>query len=314
MSARAPAPVPVFTLYGEEEDHDPGLMHIEDIRARSERYGWEIQPHRHEGLFQTLVLLDGEAQFLSGSETRTVRGPCALTIPPGLVHAFRFTPQSHGHVLTLAEAGLMRSPPLREDPRLHAFLLEPRQIDLTHAPDTAERLEPLLRLIGAEMNDSLAGSRLMLDGLIAAVLVLLWRQGEANALERSEPGRRGEQFRAFRALIDKHLFEHWPVQRYAEVLGLTERQLHRLCRAHSGKSPLDIVQDRLVLEAQRKLIHIAAPVALLAYELGFEDPAYFWRFFKRRVGLTPSAYRDRERARVLAEAGYSKDENTSRSV
>jgi AraC family transcriptional activator of pobA len=59
----------------------------------------------------------------------------------------------------------------------------------------------------------------------------------------------------------------------------------------AGVSAAELVQQRLLLEARRRLIHVAAPVAQIAYELGYQDPAYFCRIFKKRVGLTPSAFR-----------------------
>ena len=74
---------------------------------------------------------------------------------------------------------------------------------------------------------------------------------------------------------------------------MSESRLNRLCRAAAGKSALEVVQDRLTLEARRRLIHVAGPVSSLAYELGFDDPAYFWRFFKRRTGMTPREFRRR---------------------
>ena len=54
-----------------------------------------------------------------------------------------------------------------------------------------------------------------------------------------------------------------------------------------------LLHARLGREAARRLVHIAAPVSKLAFELGFEDPAYFCRFFKRQTGLSPRAYRVR---------------------
>jgi AraC family transcriptional activator of pobA len=53
------------------------------------------------------------------------------------------------------------------------------------------------------------------------------------------------------------------------------------------------VQNRLMLEARRKLTYVPASVSQIAYELGFNDPAYFCRVFKRHNGVTPSEFRRR---------------------
>lgn len=67
--------------------------------------------------------------------------------------------------------------------------------------------------------------------------------------------------------------------------------MNRLVRDQRGVSALELVHERLTREACRRLIYIAAPAARLAAELGFEDPAYFSRFFKRRMGVSPQSYR-----------------------
>jgi AraC family transcriptional activator of pobA len=48
-----------------------------------------------------------------------------------------------------------------------------------------------------------------------------------------------------------------------------------------------------MLEACRKLTYAPSSVASIAYELGFQDPAYFSRAFKRHAGITPKEYRER---------------------
>lgn len=74
-------------------------------------------------------------------------------------------------------------------------------------------------------------------------------------------------------------------------LGLSTPRLNRLARAESGCSALELVHERLTREACRRLVYIAAPVANVAEELGFADPAYFSRFFKRRIGMNPHRWR-----------------------
>jgi hypothetical protein len=73
-------------------------------------------------------------------------------------------------------------------------------------------------------------------------------------------------------------------------------RLNRLCLKIAGKSAFEMTQDRLMLEACRKLTYVPAGVASIAYELGFQDPAYFSRLFKKLVGMTPKEYRLRTAA------------------
>jgi AraC family transcriptional activator of pobA len=64
-------------------------------------------------------------------------------------------------------------------------------------------------------------------------------------------------------------------------------------RAETGHNAQALLHARLVREASRRLVHIAAPVSSIAFELGFDDPAYFCRFFKRHAGASPRDYRRR---------------------
>ncbi len=72
---------------------------------------------------------------------------------------------------------------------------------------------------------------------------------------------------------------------------MNEARLNRLCLRLGGKTAFDMAQHRLILEARRRLIYVPASVASIAYELGFQDPAYFSRVFKRHTGMTPKQFR-----------------------
>lgn len=284
-----PAAIPVFSLYGEADAVAPEFIHIEDIRSRSERYQWEIDEHRHHGLFQLLVLIDGGAHVRLDHRAIEARAPFALAMPSGVVHAFRFEPDTHGFVLTIEESMLARS--AGDHPA--GLFLQPALIDLSSQPAEAARLVALLEQIAIEFRDGGRATGAVLQWLAGAALVLVLRQHETLAREKSHGAREAADFHRFRALVETHLADHWPVPTYARELGLSESRLNRVCRIVAGKSALEIVQDRLTLEARRRLIHVAGSVATLAWELGFEDPAYFWRFFRRRTGMTPNEFRKR---------------------
>jgi AraC family transcriptional activator of pobA len=122
------------------------------------------------------------------------------------------------------------------------------------------------------------------------------RQTRAGATADGGSARQAALHTRFLALVEAHHLDHWPVQRYAERLGTSTDRLNRVTRAHAGRSALDLIHDRLQREACRRLTYLVAPVSKLAFELGFDDPAYFCRFFKRRVGVSPSAFRARSLA------------------
>lgn len=288
--------VPLFALYGEEAHAaDAEFVHIEDIQSRSRLYNWEIRSHAHQGLFQTVVVLEGGARVQLDDHTAEVAGPCAIVIPPAVVHAFQFLPGTQGFVLTVAEAMLFDGASARSRPLFEALFLEPCLLDLAREPAAAARAAALLDQLMAEFRFPQLGRAMMCEWLVRGVLLLLERQRAAASGGTRSERVRTQLFARFRALVEEHYAEHWPVPRYAEALGLTERRLNRLCRTLVNRSAFEVVQDRLLLEARRRLIYIAAPVSLLAYELGFQDPAYFNRFFKKLTGVTPAAFRKRER-------------------
>jgi AraC family transcriptional regulator, transcriptional activator of pobA len=284
--------IPTFALYGESVTSAQDLLHIEEVQSRSQLYQWEIEPHVHHGLYQVLWLQQGSADVLLDERREAVRGPAAIVVPPGVVHGFRFAPATDGLVLTLSAKFLEAGEFQAVGEAFRALFAAPGLMPFEPEQVTAQRLNALLRELLAEF--LLPGS----DGSPVPVWLarsLVWRLAQACARGQLAQDKRayGHQalFTRFLLLVEQHFLEHWPLERYASRLGLSTPRLNRLVREQRGVSALELVHERLTREACRRLIYIAAPAARLAAELGFEDPAYFSRFFKRRMGVSPQAYR-----------------------
>ena len=293
-SVKRPSEVPIFSLYGEQDavsgaDSQLEFVHIELIATRSQRYGWEIASHAHRGLLQLLCVFGGGAKVRLDDASFDLHAPAALVIPPGVVHSFQFSPGTQGYVLTVAES-LLTSGDAVQSALFEPLLSQAQPVDLRSVGDVSNRISSLLEQILDEFRGTRSGRSQMFDWLVRSVLLLVARRVAVAPLSGPARGR-SDLFARFRTLVEAHFTQHWPVPRYAEVLNLTENRLNRLCHTLTGKSAFDLVQDRLLPEARRKLFYIAAPVSQLAYELGFADPAYFCRFFKKRAGVAPSTYR-----------------------
>jgi AraC family transcriptional regulator, transcriptional activator of pobA len=91
--------------------------------------------------------------------------------------------------------------------------------------------------------------------------------------------------------VEQHYREHLTVETLAHRLDLSSVHLNTLCRRLAGQSALQIIHQRLLLEARRSLIYTNMTIAQVSDSLGFSDPTYFSRFFRRLSGQSPNAFR-----------------------
>lgn len=290
-------PVDRFGLFGEAAGSgDPEFFHIEDIQARSQLYRWKIAPHVHTRMFQLIWLDSGPVRLEIEGVGDRLKGPLAICVPGNVVHSFEFDAQSVGHVVTVSEAMLPAGQGRDGAIDLGFFRQRPRIIACADAAARG-RIAGLLDQMSEEFNRREAGREVMFVWLLQAAMVLLQRQAAHDDLPAGKDGYRRDVFVRLERLIEEHYRDQWDLQAYAGMLAIGSQRLNRICREFAGKTVAELVHERVTLEAQRHLIYTAAPVEAIAYELGFKDPGYFCRFFKRRSGVSPGAYR---RAREAA--------------
>ena len=287
-------PVPVFKLYGEHEHWlTADMVHCETIAERSVLHNWQIRPHQHHSLFQILYLKAGKARMRIDDDELDMRAGHVALVPQMCIHGFRFAPNAQGHVLTLAY-------PLveRRGGDAGAALLALRRPHLHSLPAGEEgaSLRAHFSTIDREYHGVAAHRELALEALLAVLLAWLARQIAPPAPQAIQASRGARHFSGFCNLIEAAYAQQHPVAWYAGQLGITAAHLNVLCRQTAGRSALELVHERLLLEARRSLVYTSMSVSQVSYALGFADPAYFTRFFKQRTGLSPKAFRARASA------------------
>lgn len=285
--------VPVFKLYGETRHWPtPDLLHCESIPERSRLHDWRIQPHRHNDLVHLLHLSAGEVGLeLEGSHHRG-RAPLLIVVPALSIHGFRFSPDTQGHIITLAR-------PLSE--ALTTRLGEAAAILSRAAPyplrePQARRIARLVEQVDDEYRHPAPGREALLGALCDALVVEASRLS-APAGRHASPRREDRSLRHlknYQALIEQQFRQQPSVERFAEQLGMTSAHLNLLCRRLAGRSALQLLHERLLLEAKRQLTYTNMTVGQVADSLGFSEPAYFTRFFKRLTGFSPRDFRRRQ--------------------
>lgn len=282
-----------YGLYGEPKPaEDAGFIHIEDIPTRSRLHGWRITPHLHPRMFQIVCITGGGATArIDHRPAQNILSPGLVSVPGGTVHAFEFEPETTGWVLTVSEA--LFSDRCFDGSRevLAPLLRTPFVIDLADKPHDQAQFCDVLASIERELQHPRTGSAALLSWLTGSALIILRRMLDQDLSAVEDKGGKRELFHRFRVLLEEHYRHDWPVSAYASALAISQAKLGRLCHAISGKGAVELIQDRVILEASRYLVYTTATVAMIAYELGFKDPAYFSRFFRKRTGMTPLAYR-----------------------
>lgn len=292
--APAQSAVPAFFLYGEAlRPPDERMVHIETVAARSRLHDWTIRPHRHRDLHQVLMLEHGGVQARIDGRDRRLHAPAAIIVPPGVIHSFQFQPETRGLVISFS-ATLARDLGAA-NPALPVVLERSACTTLNQTAMRSTDLASLGEMLLREFGRSALGRQLALRGLLAALLANLLRLVADEAHEAATPHARDRELVArFREQFEQRFREHAAVRDYAARLQTSETRLRRACLLVAGQSPTEMIHLRLLLEAERQLRYTSMPVAQVAYYLGFEDPAYFTRFFTRRMRLSPRAFRQRD--------------------
>jgi AraC family transcriptional activator of pobA len=294
--------IPDFGLYGEPplpQWYDP--FYLERISERSRLHNWEIHAHRHNALIQILYIETGSAEsIVEGAKFKLVPG-CVLLIPAHAVHSHRFEPDIEGPVVTAAQRPL-ESLASVSSPELVQWIREPRMVQASVGTGERNAVELLLDLLELESHNSAPDHVTASLSLLFSLLVQIARLGHAASLCTSS-ARDGKAARMekFRQLVDQHVRTSHSVESYAKSLGVTASQLGRLSNELIGMSPLDFIHSRILKEAQRDLVYTSLSVKQVALGLGFDDPAYFSRFFLKQTGLNPTQFREAAHRELLPQ-------------
>lgn len=107
-----------------------------------------------------------------------------------------------------------------------------------------------------------------------------------------EKGELLDQFLLFKDLLEGQFRKVKAVSNYAAQLYITEKRLNKATSMVLGKTPKQVIDDRVMLEAKRLLAHSTDSVKQIGFILGFEEPTNFIKYFRKHQGATPIEFRE----------------------
>ncbi len=246
---------------------------------------WTLHGRRN----RVFILPSGNGTIAYENEEFSLSAPCLVLVPSGKPALLTLNAGSRGAWLALSDKALGQvSLPgsIAEDVRRLA--LRP-QFGTRIDRDNALRLASLLSNMETELRENRPGAQDMARHQLAVACIMIWRASDLP------PGLAQPSPRAivnnFLQAVDLNMRSHWSVADYARYLGVSTDRLNSAVKRATGKSPLSLIHARLINEACQMIESSGMQFSEIATHLGFEDAAYFSRFFKRLSGKTPRQYR-----------------------
>lgn len=278
--------IPVHDFSKDDESSIP--FKYEPIKLRKEPVSMSL--HRHN-YFEIFVFTKGKGTHLLDTEVHAIDANMVHFVSPGQVHQISREPGSEGHVIFFSRDFLLSSTSnkqlLFELPFINNYSTDPT---LKLKDSEMERVLSIIENIKSESQQKDEQSADLIRSYLHTLLLLCLRF-YSQQKPTSTPDRSSTLVRDMLALLEQHFKMEHQVQFYAAELHTTPKSLNEACKQMMGRTASDIIFDRLILEAQRLLMHSELSTKEIAYFLNYQDPAHFSKFFKNRTGKSPSELR-----------------------
>lgn len=284
----------VFTQYDLDSVSQMQFEMTELSRLFAENGSHPYEAHIHS-FYQIIWFRKGTGVHYVDFKEYPVADNTMFFISPGQIHYFETGRQVEGVVIHfnesfLSDEGSSENVFLKYNV-FNAFDASPYYLIRR---ENAGKLTLLVNEMEEETrNEGLFAHSDLLKYLIKMLLIYVQRTGErGHGLPLCINNAANRTFVRFRQSLEHHYRSMHTVKEYAAHLNVSTKTLTNCVYESSHSTPLALINDRIVLEAKRQLLHSSLKVKEIAFQLGFEDPSYFIKFFKRYVGCLPAEFRE----------------------
>lgn len=276
-------------LYRDKRTHNENYIFCETIADRSKDFDWKIYPHFHSSLYQLFFAEKGYATLSTSEGETDLVAPFMVFIPPLNIHGFHFSEHIEGRILTFSD---FYTQTLQEKyPSILGSLEKILWIQDDEYIPVLQELKETFNKIHCEFDSENGDKAIVLEYQLYLLVLQFYRFSNNHLTTCGETNNNLYYLRKFQYLIKISKSPFTSLHVYADHLHITTKHLNRICRSLKQMSALQVVQMELVLKAKAHLYHFNSNISEIAYDLGFDDPSYFTRLFKKHTGLTPNEYR-----------------------
>ncbi len=249
-----------------------------------------ITPHR-TNFYHIFLFENCQPTHFVDFEKIKIKPYTLLFIDKDRVHQFDQLLNYEGRVIIFTDDFFTDTKFLRNSILFNNFTEKPT---ITLRPQDFQRFVTICENITEELtlpNDNL--KHIVLKNYLHNFLILAEREKQKQGATEIKKGADLDYTLLFRDLLETNFIKLKAVNDYSSQLFISEKRLGQATSKVLGKNPKEIINERIILETKRLLVYSHLSIKEIGQEMGFEDPAYFVRYFKKNTETTPVEFREK---------------------
>src|SRR5690606_3903504 len=228
----------------------------------------------------------GTISIMVDDKLLTLNKNQVLTITSGQYHCFKSTNQGEGHVLSFTLDYICKTDKDIELIFQNSLFCHFDYNEIITINNPSE-INSQLQKIAQEYQDQ---PFQYLESIHSRIELLLFEVNRSKIANGGEVWKPDSLFLKFLEFVRNNFESNLPLKEIALRLNTTELKLTELAKLHAGKTAQNVIYGLIISEAKRKLQYQEKSIKEIAFDLGFNDPYYFSKFFKHHTEISPSQY------------------------
>jgi AraC family transcriptional regulator, transcriptional activator of pobA len=259
----------------------------------------QMPPFRNPCFMISITLKGQGSVHYAGTEAFRVGDLTVFFTAPGQLQSWEVLPDWEGVYVIFSKEFFTINRIILEEIQASPFFDIDNRVSLTLLPDEASELLVLFEKIRAEATSTFSNKFEFVKSYLRLAIMYLNRYYEKRIQNNQKPNPQATGIatvRAFQELISENIkADHKlrAVAEFAQALSIHPNHLNAVCKEVVGKTASELLQDSILLQAKSLIMNSEYSMKEIAYQLGYEEPNYFFRFFKKHIGLTPSEFKNK---------------------
>lgn len=266
-----------------------------EFSTLEQKTDYDTTKHHRHNYYEIFLFVEGGGYHDIDFQEIPIQPRSVHFVSPGQVHLVRRALDSYGFVLFFSRdfysLNLQNKDILFDLPFLNNNSVNPA-INLDET-----RFQELFTLMKSVQQEYEANEGRQEDILRSYLNIMLHKSKqfytEVNGEQEEQVNPVNQLVQSYKILIEKNFSKLHLVKQYADQLSTTPEYLTEATKKVCGKTASEMISDRIVLEAKRLLMYSDLSNKEIAHVLNYDDPSYFSRFLKNKIGMSPSEFRQK---------------------